>query len=140
MSDTFGQENLIEASDSNIKNPFELRDPFKKVKLKRKSRKSEGIIGRDFSNVPVIDGNTQLSLSDMRVTGVFLGVDRRAIIAIGEAGEKKQQRFIIKEGMRIGENRAEVKAILPGGIVLVEKIKNIYDQDEYLETILPLTQ
>jgi hypothetical protein len=33
----------------------------------------------------------------------------------------------------------DVKAILPGGIILVEKIRNVYDQDEYLETVLPVS-
>ena len=41
--------------------------------------------------------------------------------------------------MKISHGEAEVKAILPGGVVIVEKIKNIYDQDEYLETILPIS-
>ena len=47
--------------------------------------------------------------------------------------------YYIKEGMKLGENGAEVKAILPGGIVLVEKIRNVYDQDEYLETVIPVS-
>ena len=48
--------------------------------------------------------------------------------------------YYIKEGMRIGTNSAEVKAILPGGIVLVEKIRNVYDLDEYLETVIPVSK
>ena len=48
--------------------------------------------------------------------------------------------FILKEGMSLGKNKAELKAILPGGIVLVEKFKNVYDQDEYLETIIPVSR
>ena len=47
--------------------------------------------------------------------------------------------FYIKEGMKLGSSGAEVKAILPGGIVLVEKIRNVYDQDEYLETVIPIS-
>ena len=45
----------------------------------------------------------------------------------------------MREGMKLGLNNAEIKAILPGGIVLVEKIRNVYDEDEYLETILPVS-
>jgi type IV pilus assembly protein PilP len=40
--------------------------------------------------------------------------------------------------MVLGNNNAEIRAILPGGVVLVEKLINVYDQEEYLETILPL--
>ena len=47
--------------------------------------------------------------------------------------------FIIKEGMSLGLDNAIVKAIMPGGVVLVEKIKNVYDQFEYLETLLPIS-
>ncbi|AYF43175.1 hypothetical protein BALOs_0154 [Halobacteriovorax sp. BALOs_7] len=56
----------------------------------------------------------------------------------GAAAEKREV-VIIKEGMKIGPDQVEVKAILPGGVVLVEKIINVYDEEEYLETILPLS-
>ena len=46
---------------------------------------------------------------------------------------------MLREGMKLGPERAELKAILPGGIVVVEKIKNIYNQEEYLETVIPVT-
>lgn len=70
-----------------------------------------------------------------------MGHRRRAIAKIrGKDGKiiKKKGSFLIKEGMLLGNDQSEVKAILPGGIVLVEKIKNVYNQVEYLETILPL--
>ena len=47
--------------------------------------------------------------------------------------------MLLKEGRTLGKNRAEVRAILPGGVVLVEKITNVYEQDEYIETIIPIT-
>jgi Tfp pilus assembly protein PilP len=72
---------------------------------------------------------------------VVLGADRRALVKISSdaqvAGEDNI--YYIKEGMKVGENGAEVKAILAGGIVLVEKIRNVYDQDEYLETVIPVS-
>jgi type IV pilus assembly protein PilP len=84
--------------------------------------------------------------------GVLLGENRRALAKVanesggdnnrGMSREREQlseETFILKEGMLIGENDAELKAILPGGIVLVEKITNVYDQEEYLETIIPIT-
>ena len=48
--------------------------------------------------------------------------------------------IILKEGMKIGEDGAELKAILPGGIILVEKIVNVYGQEEYLETVIPISK
>lgn len=47
--------------------------------------------------------------------------------------------YILKEGMKVGVDDAEVKAILPGGIVVVEKIVNVYDQQEYIETVIPVS-
>jgi len=41
--------------------------------------------------------------------------------------------------MKLAKGTAELKAIMPGGIALVEKIKNIYDQEEYIETIILLS-
>lgn len=67
--------------------------------------------------------------------GVLIGPERRAMARVSGAKDS----FIIKEGMHIGPNQAEVKAILPGGVILVEKIRNVYDQDEYLETVLPVS-
>jgi type IV pilus assembly protein PilP len=48
--------------------------------------------------------------------------------------------IILKEGMKIGQDEAELKAILPGGIVLVEKIVNVYGQEEFLETVIPISK
>ena len=42
--------------------------------------------------------------------------------------------------MKIGEDGAELKAILPGGIIVVEKIVNVYGQEEYLETVIPISK
>ena len=68
--------------------------------------------------------------------GFYVGENRRAIAqTIGNEGS-----FLLKEGMKLGRNGAEVKAILPGGVVIVEKIVNIYDQEEYLETIIPISK
>jgi type IV pilus assembly protein PilP len=41
--------------------------------------------------------------------------------------------------MKLGENQAELKAILPGGIVVVEKLKDVYDKDEFIETLIPVS-
>ncbi|MGB0453529.1 MAG: hypothetical protein ACPGJV_07420, partial [Bacteriovoracaceae bacterium] len=75
-------------------------------------------------------------ISNIKIVGIFLGKDRRAVAALRSGS---QNTFILKEGMQIGENKAEIKAILPGGIVLVEKIRNVYDQEEFLETIIPVS-
>jgi type IV pilus assembly protein PilP len=60
------------------------------------------------------------------------------MINIGKEDQKKI--IIMKEGMKIGPDNAELKAILPGGIVLVEKIVNVYGEDEFLETVIPISK
>ena len=69
----------------------------------------------------------------------MIGKERRAMAKIATGNSLGSEVFFIKEGMKIGPNGAEVKAILAGGVVLVEKIRNVYDQDEYLETVIPVS-
>ena len=123
-----------------IKDPFLLRDPFKRT-LKRKGAvksKRELVPSKDgvFSNVPTLDG---VPISNIRIVGVLLGKERRAIAKTVSGNSLSSNSYILREGMKLGIDGAELKAILPGGIVLVEKIRNVYDQDEYLETIIPVT-
>lgn len=146
---------LFDADEQQMREALKLRDPFKR---QRRSRSGRGIDIPDgprtnFSqNVPSIEG---VPLRRIRIVGVLLGENRRALAKVvsrslpnsnsegpgsqGATEELSSETYILKEGMKIGESDAELKAILPGGIVLVEKITNVYDQDEYLETIIPIT-
>lgn len=131
--------NFFRGKKTNVKDPFKLRDPFKRMVFNRtrsKGQKRSGgmLVGNTFKNVPEI-GTTPIK--DIKIVGIMLGKERRAIAQI--RGQKNSKHtFLLKEGMKLGVDQAEIKAILPGGIVLVEKIRNVYDQDEYLETILPI--
>jgi type IV pilus assembly protein PilP len=123
---------------TKIKEPFKLRDPFKPKEVRgQKNQKgsisSGGIRNGIFTN---LDGIENVPLAQIKITGVVIGKDRRALakIADGKPG------IILREGMKIGEDQAEIKAILPGGIVLVEKIINVYGQEEYLETVIPISK
>jgi Tfp pilus assembly protein PilP len=128
--------NFLRDQKTYIKNPFELRDPFKRpirTSDKRKKKRFGGFVdGNVFSNLPSIE---DISIDKIKIVGVFLGKDRRALAKV----DGDPQVHILKEGMKIGADESELKAILPGGIVLVEKIRNVYDQDEYLETVIPVT-
>jgi len=128
------QYDFFRNQKTKIKNPFELRDPFKRQiqqgRDKKKKRFGGFVEGNVFSNLPSIE---EVPLNKIKIVGVFLGKDRRAMAKVDE------QTFILKEGMKLGADSALLKAILPGGIVLVEKITNVYDQDEYLETIIPVS-
>ena len=125
---------------TKIDNPFSLRDPFK-APLNKGEGKKEGrgfrITGKgQYSNI----GDTpldQLSINEIRVVGVLIGKERRALI---NAGKDAKRIIILKEGSKIGPEQAELKAILPGGIVLVEKITNVYGEEEYLETVIPISR
>ncbi|MCO4792682.1 MAG: hypothetical protein KC493_03160 [Bacteriovoracaceae bacterium] len=145
-SDGFSQErqfNFFKNQKTFIKNPFELRDPFRRPKSKQaRSKNKKKKIGGGFSNAPTLDG---IELKNIRIVGILLGGTRRAIAKVvtgkkGDGGGEalSEDTYVLKEGMVMGDNQAEIRAILPGGVVLVEKLRNVYDQDEYLETILPL--
>lgn len=124
-----------------VKNPLDLRDPFKRKINKKKSdlqTKAKNRLEGVYNNIP---GSIETKpLENIKIIGVIIGPQRRAMAKMIDEREGDDQNiYYIKEGMKIGENGAEVKAILPGGIVLVEKIRNVYDQDEYLETVIPVS-
>ena len=145
--ESFGQErqfNFFKNQKTFIKNPFELRDPFKKPKTKSEKRvRKKSKPGGMVSSAPSLEG---VELNRIRIVGILLGGTRRAVAKISKGArnnsggreELSDETYILKEGMVLGNNQAEIRAILPGGVVLVEKLTNVYDQEEYLETILPL--
>lgn len=124
---------------TKIDNPYELRDPFKappargfKSQMDKKTNYFKTSDGT-FTNIPAKE---QISLQDLRIVGVLIGKERRALAKFGASTGV----VILREGMKVGQDNAELKAILPGGIVLVEKIINVYGQEEYLETVIPISK
>lgn len=135
-----GQNSIIKKLNIDIKNPLELRDPFKR-KMRKISMTGESrgrlLVNDKFTNHPSLAGR---NIENIRVVGVLLGQTRRAIARlVDESGTYKNETYFIKEGMKLGQNGAVVKAIVPGGIILAEKIRNVYEEDEYIETVIPIT-
>ncbi len=139
-----GSQYELFKSKTYVKNPMELRDPFKR-RINKKKTQSAKSRTKDQMNGIYNNFNNSIeskSIESLRIIGVILGTERRAMAKFIDDRDSDRLDplvYYIKEGMKIGENGAEVKAILPGGIVLVEKIRNVYDQDEYLETIIPVS-
>lgn len=131
-----GIEEIFEGKTS-IEEPLKLRDPFQapKEKLVRQERPGEAKKNSDgiYTNLEEIG---VVPLKDIKITGILIGRDRRAIVSV--TGKKTP--FIIHEGNKLGENQAEVKAIVPGGLILVEKVVNIYGETEFLETVIPISK
>lgn len=125
---------------TRIENPLELRDPFKSPQVKGQQRRQGGNKFKrgdsSYSNLSQ-ENLRDWNIYDLRVVGVMIGKERRAMISKGEGPGKV---VVVKEGSSIGPDNAEVKAILPGGIILVEKIINVYGQEEYLETVVPISR
>lgn len=123
---------------TSIEKPLDLRDPFASPmeKLKMSVEKNEfKKDGKDiYSNIKEIG---QVKVEELQIIGVLIGKNRRAIVKVKGANKGT---FILKEGMKLGENKAEIKAILPGGVILVEKLTNIYGEEEYLETVIPISR
>lgn len=128
-------ENIFDGK-TTIEKPFNLRDPFQEPLIKTKEKPQSGV-GKNnkgvYSNIRSIG---QVQLKDISIVGVLIGKERRAIVKVGA----QKDPFILKEGMNLGENNAEIKAIVPGGMILVEKVVNIYGEDEYLETVIPISK
>jgi type IV pilus assembly protein PilP len=124
---------------TKIDNPFNLRDPFKAPLMKGEGKRSERgfeVTGKgQYSNISEAPLE-QLNVGNLKVLGVLIGKERRAMVSNGGKGRL----VILKEGMKIGPEGTELKAILPGGIVLVEKIVNVYGEEEFLETVVPISK
>jgi type IV pilus assembly protein PilP len=127
---------------SKLENPFDLRDPFKDPSIKKEAKKEESKNALElnekgeYSNIQETPLD-KLTISEIKVVGVLIGKERRAMVQSGKNGSKVT---VLKEGMKIGQDGAELKAILPGGIVLVEKISNVYGEEEFLETVIPISK
>ena len=124
-------------SKTFVKNPLDLRDPFKRKVSKKKAQQKRAYDNGIYSNQA--DSIENKPIEAIRIIGVVVGKERRAMAKVANGKALGAEVYFLKEGMKIGPNGAEVKAILPGGVVLVEKIRNVYDQDEYLETVLPVS-
>lgn len=131
-----GQKYEFLKSKTQVKNPLELRDPFKRKIVRKKNQASQA--KKDSGYYSDEQGIDNVPIERIRVVGVLLGEQRRAMIKIADRNDNEI--FYLREGSKIGQNNAELRAILPAGIILVEKIRNVYDQDEYLETVIPITQ
>jgi hypothetical protein len=133
----YAQKIDIFKNKTKIEDPLKLRDPFRAKDVKSSKEKkisvSGGVRNGVFTNLETIEN---VPLSKIKITGIITGKERRAIAKIdgGKSG------IILREGMKIGEDQAELKAILPGGIILVEKITNVYGQEEYLETVITISK
>ena len=126
---------------TKIQDPMGLRDPFKRTLPRVKTvSKPERKPAQD-TDKPNLE---KIPIDQITVVGILSGPERRALIKINTSPEEPIGAHVtphmIKEGALLGPNKAEVRAILPAGIVLVEKVTNIYEQEEFLETIIPITQ
>ena len=145
MTSTFAESDKSKKNffqdKSKFEDPFSLRDPFHSPLLKKDSKKESKLKKLElnekgeYSNVKDAPLD-QMLISEIRVVGVLIGKERRAMVNSGKEGSRV---IILKEGMKIGPEETELKAILPGGIVLVEKITNVYGEEEFLETVIPIS-
>jgi Tfp pilus assembly protein PilP len=120
---------------TSIVKPFELRDPFQPPKLQTKGQSERK---KRFSGIWDHEErlDQDVAIEKIKITGVLIGKNRRVLIET-KVGKKA---FTFKEGETIGPNGPVIKAILPGGIILVEQIENIYGQPEYIETVIPISK
>lgn len=117
---------------TSIKDPFKLRDPFQTPKFKSETQKKRKQRARGIlDNVKKLE--EEYDLEKIKIVGVLIGKNRRVIVRSGD------QNYTLKEGDSYGRQGPQIKAILPGGVILVEKITNIYGENEFIETIVPIS-
>jgi len=122
---------------TKIDRPFELRDPFKppQVRSDKDTKRNQNYTGSNGVYTNIQESKIE-NIQNLKVVGVLVGKERRALVTSSDS----KNIIIVKEGMKIGQDGAELKAILPGGIILVEKIVNVYGQEEFLETVIPISK
>jgi type IV pilus assembly protein PilP len=121
---------------SAILDLLKLRDPFKPPKRAINEKKSGDSLLREgvYTNIGSAD---TLPLDSIRISGVILGERNRAIIG---NEDNKSLTFMLSEGSKINNGLVELKAILPNGVIFVEKVVNVYGQTEYIETVVPISK
>jgi Tfp pilus assembly protein PilP len=122
---------------TSIENPFDLRDPFKAPLSKRVSEREADTRQKPIEGVYTnIAPMGEIDLNRLSVVGVIIGKERYALARI----EGRKETIKLIEGVHIGRDRAKLKAIHPGGIILVEKLVNVYGEEEFLETVIPISK
>ena len=83
---------------TDIKSPLRLRDPFKPPLAKiKKERRSQQVVEKDYYTNLTSDDLSKLELSKLKIIGVVIGNERRAVADIG-----KDKQIVLKEGMKVG--------------------------------------
>lgn len=136
----FGKTGDFFKGKTSIKDPFSLRDPFK---IPQKEETVESKVAKfrqgtgNYSNIVPLNSN--ISFKQLDIVGVLIGKDRRVIVK-PKGKDANAPTFTISEGTKFPADNSTLKAILPGGVILVEKITNVYGEAEYLETVIPITK
>ena len=134
--DSYAQitENIF-GEHTSIEKPFDMRDPFKIPKSKSEiSKRIKDQKRAVLDNIAKVD--FPFDIKKTKLVGVLIGKERRVILKM----DGKQSTYTLQEGDTFGKDGPEIKAILPGGIILVEKINNIYGESEYIETVVPISE
>ena len=118
---------------TDIEKPFSKRDPFQAPKFQSTAtRQNREKFSGVMDNQLRIEG--EVKIEEVTIVGVLIGKERRVVLKVADKGP-----YTLKEGEKIGYSGPEIKAILAGGIILVEQITNIYGEPEYIETIVPIS-
>ena len=124
---------------TKITKPFALRDPFQAPKFKSQSNRltkerAKGIL----NNIP--DLEAEFDIESIIIVGILIGKERRVLVKLKQGKTVSKEVYTLKEGDYFGRNGPEIKAILPGGVILVEKITNVYGEFEFIETVVPISR
>jgi hypothetical protein len=107
--------------------------PREKVEILTEQKKNTVKKNNIYSNE--LSGS-ELTLNNLMIVGVALGKKNRAIVKV----KGKTETYMMTEGDLIGPDQIKLKAVLPSGVIFVEKSTNIYGTQEYFETVLPVTK
>ncbi len=92
---------FLKNTHTSIKDPLSLRDPFKRQNsiLFKDERQRTLTKDKDSYSNYVTDLPTNVGLNTLKLVGILLGPQRRAIVRVGN----NNQSFSVREGMSLGE-------------------------------------
>ncbi len=117
------RNNNKEDTSMHLQNYLHLRDPFRKPMLKVSTEVTEG------GSIPELE---RYPLDQLKLIGIITGPKKNKALLTTPNGRM----HIVTERMHVGNRRGLIKRIVPGTILVEEKVVNLLGQEEKIETTL----
>lgn len=116
---------LSEDAPFTLESAMTLRDPFRRPELKTAMAIDEGGL------IPELE---RYELDKFKLVGVITGAKKNKALLTAPNGKM----HVVSDKTVLGNRRGYIKRILPGMIVIEEKVVNLLGQEERIETVIAI--